>query len=413
MTGAIWNLPGPSRFLGRAVRSLCEGKHLVLVVPDPVLQDGLLQELRRWICREKALEGDLRTVKVGPDIHPRPQEALASAIGARSGSLKALTLSRLLDFEDAPAAFLALEGLENGDPERNNEASRLLKVAGEHAQDQPPAYQIVAPVSPEFPVPQENVKLSTLFWQGVSRKADIHYILETELDSLGLTPGHSAWLRALCLGLAPGYPEVAHAILAQRPSTVQDVHDLLKKMADGAEHITLPSGLLPALAKERITPGVLPKDQQVRTWWRKGWVGWADGPTPRVAPVALAAAGAFDVIDHRILQGQLEVLLPMVEQVRRDMIAWLTHRFGPEWIDTEIPGLDPDERRRVETEIGPLVHHVCRAPNWKLRKGVPHVLRKMGDCWVTIRNKLVHGDLVHLPDLEEGVVAIERFRRVG
>ena len=42
----FWTLPGPSHFLQQALDSLAALKHVVVVVPDPVKQRGLLGALK-------------------------------------------------------------------------------------------------------------------------------------------------------------------------------------------------------------------------------------------------------------------------------------------------------------------------------------------------------------------------------
>ncbi len=401
MSEMFWGLPGPRRFLDRVIVSLEAGKHVVLVVPDRVLDNGLLKHLQTRIRAKRSLDGELHPLDIGPPVHEEPLSALAIGLDMARLGKRRPRIDRVLGFEDAPARFLWLRGIEVGDWARAEKARDLLIKAGEHAQDARSPFHLVAAVSPEFPVPEENVRLARHVWWGVSRTADIYCLLEEEFDKKVRTQAERAWLTALCLGLARGCPDLAEILLQESPRTVKSTQAVLLEFFGEPLPPDLPAvSRLNGHPGDRQIPPEPPDSVEFKRLWRKGWVTWEEGTGTRLHPAVCAAPAPGDDIRSRVLEGQIEVLMPQVEQVRRAMVAWLRDRHGDNWVAACTDGMDEEERDKVQTEMGPLLHHVFRRGKEPRTRKAKRVARP-GELWREIRNRLAHGDVVSLRQLEE------------
>lgn len=390
----FWTLPGARRFLDQVVRALSNGQHVILRLPKHVIEQRPLESLNQRLA-----EADLGSITrhwISDEVEP--SRALARATRFED---EEAPLSVLLENQSPPSNFIALLGLPNEEEPYHREWRRLLKRAGENAQNykeraQPP-FLIIAVASPRMPVPDENVRLVHFSWWGVLSQIDIDQVVEEDLRAS--PPERSAdhyWLRALCRGLAGTQPKLARQLLERNPKTLQQLLDFLRPPDPVSEEVE-ESFQIPSYKKkftflgEAMNP---PPTQAARLrLWDDGWLDWEAEYGMRLNVYALAHRDQGNKIERRLWQGQSKILLPLVEQVRHLIVNKLRKKYGvDDWSYQIVKKVkEAQEREALETEIGPLAYHLRRASK---QRGALRDLANVAEKWRDLRNELAHMNVV-------------------
>lgn len=395
----IWDLPGPRRFVSTAVSRIESGCHVVVVVPDSLSRVEFVHALRRGLRHADVGEAEAVEV-VRHECHPC--EALCDAIGldpARFG-----TTERLLGCSDVPARTLVVGGLDLVTGSAATLWRRFLKEAGEDAQvrGQPP-FQLVAPVAPGFPLPEDDVRLARLNWWGVFSRADLETAIEESFRELPPRNGTLAiWLRAVCRGVATTDPRLVSRIVEEAPTSVADLERTLasEAMQPSRERWSQRNG------RGRLSRGGLaatPADPVETSLWRSGLLDQFDGSL-QIHPSWHVARGESAEIERLIWIGQVEVILPLVEQVREAVVNWLDLKCGDTWQKgLTQPG---DDALTGAPEIGRLLHAVRKC---EFGRALGGNLRGVLEAWTAVRNDIAHRRMVRFEQLEAAIDVHDRF----
>lgn len=402
----FWSLPGPDRYLESVVSSLFDGKHVIMILPEPIRRNRPFNSVSMKI-RDAGLGVVTERFLSSPDQDP--VDALAEILDCppdRGGSL-----SELLDWNAPPSRFIAIDLGEMRDRHSISEWNSLLKQAGEHAQiKMSTPYQLLVTFSAEAKLPPEDLMLSHHPWWGVLGSAEVDWVAEHAL--IDFPPSSTAehyWLRSLCRGLCGYDLDLVRVLVEEKPTGLNETIELLQEVHAGrCDSICLPNFEPEQLVPHgrKIPPP--PRTDVECSLWHLGYLDWSNGKGPYLHSAFLAAKNYEEEIRRRIWLAQLELLLPLVERIRLSVLTWLVSIQGPRWIEQLTDNLSQGEREDIETEIGSLAHHIFRSGSLLKHRDFLTV-KNMIWLWRDIRNDLAHGKFVSLARLDEAWLAYDDF----
>lgn len=403
----LWDLPGPRRFLAGIADALAALKHVIVVLPEPLLEDGaLLAGLKSHVDANNL--GTIVPVDVSLPETDSALDALAMAMDFDPRTIG--TIEELLDCVECPSRFIALQGLEKSKP-GDEEWKQFFLRAGEHAQVQgAPPFQIVATVTPDALLPPRNVRLSKHFYWGVISQIDIDIVVNQWLDAY--PPGGPCqhyWAQALCRGLASTDTSLAQRLIEAMPRKIEEVREVLLEHSRDSIPSEMPQNIVnghPTLLGERLPPP--PHEANGRTLWRQGWLNCQTGQGLVLHASLLATRGQVSELERLVWAGQMSILLPVVEQARLTVVRWLESTFGSDWVETVSTCSDHEDAEERCGEIGGLLHLFnCNPRLQRASRGEPYQLLSR---WRSIRNHLAHAEMVPFENLEGALEVLRGFR---
>jgi hypothetical protein len=112
-----------------------------------------------------------------------------------------------------------------------------------------------------------------------------------------------------------------------------------------------------------------------------------------------------NIIRHHVWSGETELLMPIIESVRLDILQWISSKYGEDWIEKFYTKHQDIEKEAILSEIGPLYYALkINANNNKFN--IPYHIVRTTDNWRKIRNDLAHSNHVDLKVIQ---VAVDRY----
>lgn len=406
----FWELPGPKRFIDKIIESLAMGKHVLAFFPGDVIALDPVTAIQNNLSLEGM--GILTNIDVSTYGNIEPLAALITALGLDQSKVK--TVKTLLEQEDMPSRFIYPLGIDSGDQERVkifiNIFSEIAKLT--QTLDEIP-FQLIVPVRGSISRPSEDLFLSIHEWWGVISRSDIDTVIRSHITEFSpLSVGEYYWLISITKALAGTDIYLAQSIIEESPKNLEEIIELLQNYRQ-AEGIYI-NGLDKTAAV--VMPGSekddCPRDSVQRGLWAEGWLDWVEGNGPMVHSSILPAASLNEEVRVRIWRSQLEIFLPIVDQIRRVVLAWIEIEFGDNWLGHLTTGLSDNEIERTMVEIGPLAHHVFKYDSlFNQYHSKSDLVSDVVWKWRNIRNELAHGRFVEYQTINEAVRAYKRFDR--
>jgi len=319
-----------------------------------------------------------------------PLAALSSALGTRATNVRELLQAE----PPSRVVSLTLDGRDSA-----SWSAFLLDAAKQSQIEVRPSFQLCVLGTPSFSNIRDDLFLAVHRWWGRITQLDIEWIVQDRLEA---NPPESLaaryWIRALCRGLAISDPGLAALLVEQCPKDVEAVRGLL----DGADYVSELLVRAPLDGQSsRFSPVRAPNCDPQKVLWCEGLLDWQEGHGIVVKSRALKPLHYRQELERRLWRGQLEVFLPLVELVRRDVCRALSCHFGGGWaIDlcrrAVGKGVDVDD---VESEIGELAKLFGSLP----RHLIPRPVRRAVLRWRQLRNELAHAEAVDYALLEDCV----------
>ena len=384
----VWQLPNPSRFLDDVVESLAASKHVIVMLPEPMMVSLPISLLTKRLASRGL--GSLSEVSLSNSNQEDILDAIVEELGIDICEVP--NVESFLDRSDLPSRYIAITGIEYGGISWMTSLSTILLKAGEHAQvSEQHNFNLIVLVSPQFSPPKDNVKLARHFWWGILSSVDIDCV--TERSMVDYKPDSIAehyWLRALCRGVAKCDPLLSQIIVETSPKSVDDLCDIIINLGSNEfPDIPLNCFRLPELqlGTDRIKP---PRNGKMRELWSGGYLDWQDGSGLIFHPYVLAACGRRQEIERLVWKGQIQIILPVVEQARQTIIYWLTREYGEEWAIKLAGHLSEQDMSGLTSEIGPLCYFLFKS-NSHIKRYNFGLMSNMAWKWRDIRNEISHG----------------------
>lgn len=405
----VWQLPNASRFLDGIIESLASSKHSIVVLPDPFLSsDPVLILSKRLSLRGL---GSLTEVSIGQRIHEDILDSISEELGFDICEITCI--EDFLDRKDVPSRYIAITGAEAGGADWMAGLSNLMSKAGEHAQvSEFNPFNLVAFVSPSFAPPPSNLMLAHHFWWGILSSVDIDYATESCMSDY--PPSCIAeyyWLWAMCRGVAKIDPYLAQLIVEMSPKSIEELCDIVSNIRSDSfteiPHSFFNYPEMP-LRTVKINP---PANGALRDLWKGGYLDWHDGSGVILHPYLLSSCGFQQEITRMVWKGQVQIILPLVEQVRQSLIFWLVREFGVDWHAKLVGPLPDEELSGLTGEIGPLCHYLFgnRSP---LRRSSFSKMSDMAWKWRNIRNDISHGRPISFDQISDACNAFDLLAKV-
>lgn len=358
MSGMLWELPGPRRFLETVENDIRDGNNEVIAVP------ARLGEIVGRAVRDR-----LRT----DEITIRRFEALQAHDAPLIQLQYALNPGRSVDPRALPDVLLHLQELAGQvvwlDSIGEEDWSAWCRFLGEYtraARGVPvlyrPVFAVVAEGRRALNLPLEEVGLSIRRWENVLRRID-SVVLVDEL-----------------LGPFASSREVERSLVTEVISCLAAWDwRLAERMCAGAPlSVFYPEAVLRSHAAE-VNPG-MGLTRTPREFWADGLA--ADTAGNKCHLIALQDKGFSQELRVRLWSAQISVLMPFVEEARLEIVEQLQGQLAPMRYEAS------------EVEIGELFRLV-ESGQIRVSYNMAQVVRALR----RVRNKLAHREPVDLADL--------------
>jgi len=143
------------------------------------------------------------------------------------------------------------------------------------------------------------------------------------------------------------------------------------------------------------------RSSKIKHLWGKGILYWTPEYGVQLNTAVLALLGKEKEVMHRIWRGQVEYLLPMLDQIRLAICEKLTGLYGPAWPYKWITPKYEDDYKAVQKdpmacELGHLFHLLKVCKNMKTSRNLVPLVNQAS----YVRNELAHYRPVDYPQYE-------------
>lgn len=404
----LWQLPNPSRFLDGITESLASSKHVIVMLPEPLLTSDPVSLLSKRLSHIGL--GSLTEVQLRKSDHEDVLDAIVEELGYDQCEID--SVEAFLDMEDVPSRYIAITGVENCGLSWMSGLSNLISKAGEHAKvSENISFNLLALVSPRFSPPPDNLMLAHHTWWGVLSSVDIDHVTECHMaDYPPSSIPEKYWLRAMCRGVAKTDPDLVQLIIETSPKSIDELCEIIScHRSDSFKDIPQKYFKYPdlSLGTAKIKP---PNNGVLRELWNGGYLDWHDGSGIIFHPYLLYSCGLQQEIARMVWKGQMQIILPLAEQARQCIIFWLTREYGDHWPNILVGILPEEELSGLTSEIGPLCHYLFRNKS-VIKHSSFAKMSDMGWKWRNIRNEISHGRSITFDMINDAYFAFDRVAR--
>ena len=377
----VWYCPQGKAFMRTLCRTLAEeDEHAVVSLPERHIQSFVAE----FLSYGKKTLGTLQTVTLEAG-QPLAESLLPSFLsGAGEEPVPLEEFPELMVRGGSTLVLLFPSELSAG----AEEYASFLELMAAHAkackdQGKTPRWSMLAVMPAHLPLPREEIGLKTFVWWGKLRPSDLEYAVEHALENMGLSETSYYWYYALCKGLAGVDPELVEAIVNDPPLSAQEIANIVR----GHELLREDVGrLAQKFWLERswiLNRGVLPRGDAAELW-QLGALDIDCYGKPALHPAAMVAAGLENSLGDQLVRGQIQVYLPLTQEVHGFLCQMMRKRFGQDW------GKKGTSYTSVEHEIGGLPSYM----KTYYSKEIPKEFIKLAELWRDLRNKIAHNTII-------------------
>jgi len=394
----IFSLPGPKRFFNKIVDSLIQKKHVVIVLPDSVLRCDVYGAICQYLHGNELRDThriDLRYVSAENVFECIATEILVCNIIPPS-------IEELLQECNCRFRHIVIENGFGDDVVKNTAFKFFLRNIGELSQSiDDLQVQFIIIAKPTDQLPDRNVRLDIHPWWGVLGQLDVDLTVE---DQLHCYPpqgvAEEIWLRSLCKGIARGNPCLAMKLIESSPMNLQEIECVLEQVSDfGISSVIMSDGVQPERTLQHQTSPP-PCSEQDKTMWEHDVISWVKGYGLVQNLGFIHKDKKQEEIMRRIWIGEVELLMPIIESVRFNVVTWLDSFIGKKWPEQLL--CDDQKIESLTSEIGPLSYALNSANRIK-KLFIPQQIVQALDLWKGVRNLLAHSNYVEYDQIKKAV----------
>lgn len=256
---------------------------------------------------------------------------------------------------------------------------------------------ILAPA--HFPSPKPETSLEIFLGSGLCTQSDLEYAIENCVSKSGIRNLSSRlWLEAICKGLGMRDVGLCSFIFRELPLDMEEIMAMLR---------TYP---LPELDYDTINCIISLDDgsEQIRDLWReRQWlrdIGILESDCRNresLHPAALARANRPHAIKRLLVEGQIRIYLPMVQEIHNFIYQQLSKICGDDWhkrYSENYSGMD--------MEIGPLANYMSTY----LKGECGEALLELAYLWRDVRHTVAHSRFLDYEIARDAVDLYEALR---
>lgn len=340
---------------------LCAGRSVIWLLPAGLESEAIAALLRAELWRRDADADALWLPDLGRDRPLAP--ALADAFQLAWPTPETpRTVDILLAMRPQLPDVIILDGLAELDGARRADwldfCARWAEAGKRHAQpgQAGTALCVLAPAAAALDcLPEPAAFVSVRWWWAIPSALEILMICRQENGCAG-DDSEARWREMVWPALAGNDLRLVEC-LWDRP--VPDVPALMTSLAAYAvergwtcEEATVACELAaPGTLGGSATAGMAPPEA-VRSAWARGLISWTPEYGLELHSAAAALLGQTGEIAHRLWRGQVALLLPAVDRLRRRICQELTDRHGHDWPTRWFP--PEDERDAAAVRADPI-----------------------------------------------------------
>ncbi|MBQ7457426.1 MAG: hypothetical protein IJS54_07465 [Desulfovibrio sp.] len=247
-------------------------------------------------------------------------------------------------------------------------------------------WRLIVVLPAHIPWPDETPSLKVNLWWGQIHPSDTEYAIEhclRESIPSALHEWEYLWLYSLCQGLAVIDPMIADTIFHQLPTCLEEIETLfdnhpVRKLSPEAQKAIIRLDTLGNIPQDQ------PKDGDVRLLWSLGALDMRENVSAMLHPAAYVAANRISSLERLVVQGQIKVYFPIVQEVHGFLCSQLQKSCGDHWNK-----YDP-HFQTINDEIGALPKYM----SLYLKGKHDPELYELACSWRAIRNSLAHGTMI-------------------
>lgn len=260
----------------------------------------------------------------------------------------------------------------------------------------PLLWHILAVVPAQMPEPKPESALEFFLGSGIWRSSDLEYVVEQNIRDYEISAASSRlWLYALCLGLGRSDPGVCNAIFEAMPMNEEEILAMLASY----EYEDLNDELKAAVIA--LDGGAKKISWHELTLLRDyGILDFDADGKESLHPAALCRARRPQPIKRMVVQGQIRVYLPLVQEVHHFIQGRLKKLWGENWHK-----FDEAAFPNIQIDMGPL----CAYMNKYLRGQCGADLLELARMWRDVRHTLAHGNILDFDTARSAVMLYEQM----
>lgn len=296
MSGLWWQLPGPQGFISRVVDDLRDGKNVTLCLPAH-LPKGLQSAMRSALGDE---EWPWHTIDISEAEDEKPEYLLFAQFVPDASADSIRNAHALTKERSFAGKVIWLDGLNSN----SWPAWKEFVVAYRHACQSAPVFErtlLCIPLDGKLALdpPGEDVCLAQHYWRGAVDSLDIFLYTANAFARREMPDLHRRVAVTVTAHLALWDPSISERMAEEK-----------------IERILQPISLLREVALTRDWCADAARE------WHMGTVDTFDGES-RIHSALLALDDSTSELARRIWSAEVGVMLPFVEEKRREIIARL------------------------------------------------------------------------------------------
>ena len=252
--------------------------------------------------------------------------------------------------------------------------------------------------------PRAEVGLELRYWFSQIRQSDIEYVIERCWLEQGeqLKERELLWLYALCQGLATIDPMLSVDIFKNLPTSIDDIQAILEEhgLYNIDRDLRQKVIRMDSSASAKMSTALPPTRGDAYDLWSHGALDVRTNGFPALHPAAIHAANRINSLERMVVQGQMKVYLPIVQEVHTFICTQLQKDIGDTW-------------NKKDEKYSSLNEDICALPRYMseyLKGRHDPELYDLAIAWRNIRNCLAHSHMLGCADLLCAYKLYEKLR---
>jgi hypothetical protein len=401
----VWTLPSSRRFVAQVADRIAAQQCCIVILPEGMNSKEFIEAFDR--------HPDLAKYGLCTYTEAEPDEHFAQSIRQNFD----IEQSTPINFDELLSTSVGSSFLVIRIPSANCAAVQTMgeslrqiakivkrkKDAGDLV-----AWTLLVVTPAALPLPESDVSMDIMCWQGKWRKADVETAFDECIrhsppadDTLGW------WLYALCLGIGTTDPTICLELFRETPRDMESLVDFLRRHPAAARTTQAYKNSIIALDQQsQHPPGPIRYyspmvGAEKQALWGLGLLDLNESGELVIHPAALVSANRLSSLERMVCQGQQQVFLPLVHSVLRYLHTKIFKECGNDWHKKG----QGDTWETLEYDIGPLPKYLKEF----LRHCCPANIQDAAVAWREVRHTVAHNTFLPFGRLHKAMGTLKRI----